>query len=238
MVPEENPNDDASVQAEEQSKQAHIKERLKEMGVSQDSVRPEKSWLSKNVNFIIIAIVAVLVAAYVYEYKFASSQQDDNSVATQTTETSNKTAEISDGAVNSGWQYQQQPGQNWQGQNWQPQQASEQQWREEQKFNSQSQAQPSAPANKPEAGQQQYWGAGYGYQPPAMYWPQYGAYYDPRQGGYGGYYQPYPQYQFQQAPSQGQIENNSTGRSQQRAPGYPPAMPYTGPAYYNGWYRY
>ena len=50
-----------------QNKQEHIKERLKEMGVSQDSVRPEKSWLSKYVNYVIGATVCVLVVAYWYE---------------------------------------------------------------------------------------------------------------------------------------------------------------------------
>lgn len=58
-----------------ESKQQHIKDRLKEMGVSPDSVRPEKSGLTKYVSYFIVLIVAVLVGGYWYE-----NQKQDNPV--------------------------------------------------------------------------------------------------------------------------------------------------------------
>lgn len=52
----------------EKSKLEHIKQRLKEMGVSDDSERPAKSWLSKYGKFLMIIIAAALVVAYGVEY--------------------------------------------------------------------------------------------------------------------------------------------------------------------------
>ena len=68
----------------EQKKRDHIKDRLKEMGVSQDSVRPHKSWFSRNINYFILSIIAVLVGAFAIEYQSSNKMETDNSqVATQ-----------------------------------------------------------------------------------------------------------------------------------------------------------
>ncbi len=52
-----------------QNKQEHIKQRLKDLGVSDDSKRPEKNWFSKYGNYLMISIIATLVAAYWVEYQ-------------------------------------------------------------------------------------------------------------------------------------------------------------------------
>lgn len=68
----------------EQSKRDHIKERLTEMGVSQDSVRPKKSWFSRNINFLIISIIAILVGVFAIEYQSSSKMDAEmSSVAGQ-----------------------------------------------------------------------------------------------------------------------------------------------------------
>lgn len=62
-----------------QDKQQHIKQRLKDLGVSDDSKRPEKSWFGKYGNYLMISIIAVLVAAYWVEH------QDQNNDSVQQT---------------------------------------------------------------------------------------------------------------------------------------------------------
>lgn len=70
----------------EQDKRDHIKERLKEMGVSQDSVRPHKTWFSRNINYLILSVVAVLVGAFAIEYQSSKKMQADSSyIAKQST---------------------------------------------------------------------------------------------------------------------------------------------------------
>lgn len=78
-----------------QSKQDHIKERLKEMGVSDDSVRPEKSLLSKFSSYVIALIVIVLMAGFWLE----SNRQDDSS----------EQVAVSDESYNTEQQYNQMP---------------------------------------------------------------------------------------------------------------------------------
>jgi len=73
-----------------QDKQEHIKERLKEMGVASDSVRPEKSWLSKYGNYLMLTVIAVLVAAYWYE----SNKDLDGATAEQTAYEGNNNADV------------------------------------------------------------------------------------------------------------------------------------------------
>ena len=51
----------------DQSKQDHIKERLKDMGVSQDSIRPERSWFSKYGKPVMLSIAAILIGVFWYE---------------------------------------------------------------------------------------------------------------------------------------------------------------------------
>ena len=63
----------------EQNKRDHIKERLKDLGVSQDSVRPQKSWISRNINNLILAVVVVLVGAFIIEYQSSQTMKADNS---------------------------------------------------------------------------------------------------------------------------------------------------------------
>jgi len=87
MESEEQANNNES---DVQDKQEHIKERLKEMGVASDSVRPEKSWLSKYGNYLMVTVIAVLVAAYWYE----SNKDLDTGMAEQTAHMENDNADI------------------------------------------------------------------------------------------------------------------------------------------------
>lgn len=59
-----------------QSKQEHIKERLKDLGVSEESERPVKSWYGRYGNYMIVTIVVVLSVIYWLE----SRTMDKNSV--------------------------------------------------------------------------------------------------------------------------------------------------------------
>ncbi len=73
MEPESHSN---SKESDVQDKQEHIKQRLKDLGVSEDSERPKKNWFKQYGNYFLIIIVALLVVAYWAEYK----NQDDHSV--------------------------------------------------------------------------------------------------------------------------------------------------------------
>ena len=214
-IENENTNNAGSDNAEK--KQQHIKDRLKQMGVADDSVRPQKSRLARFANLIIFVVVAVLVVAYAYEYQ-ASTTDSDDTVADQ----------ASVPVENTAMQNTVQPVDNSNQQYWQQ---SQQQWQEPGQW---SQHQPEQPANnqfsQPQNqndryAQQRYWQQAYQYQPPAAaYWPPYGAYYGYRQPAYGGYY-----------PQQKQPE--TTMNNQQQAPVYQPPAPYAGQPFYNGWYR-
>lgn len=57
----------------EQSKKRRIQQRLKELGVSDDSTRPEKKWFSRYGNYLMVAIIVSLGVVYWLEY---SSQRD------------------------------------------------------------------------------------------------------------------------------------------------------------------
>lgn len=59
------------------SKQEHIKERLKEMGVSQDSVRPEQSWLAKYSKYFFLIVISALVVAYLFVYKIQDAGYEE-----------------------------------------------------------------------------------------------------------------------------------------------------------------
>ena len=54
---------------QENTKQEHIKQRLKDLGVSDDSQRPKKSWFSRFGNHIMITAVVVLSVLYWLEYR-------------------------------------------------------------------------------------------------------------------------------------------------------------------------
>lgn len=78
----ENQNKDAaSNEATEeksvQTKQEHIKERLKDLGVSEESERPKKSWFSQYGSYVMVAVAITLVTIYWLENK----NQDNNPVA-------------------------------------------------------------------------------------------------------------------------------------------------------------
>lgn len=59
-----------------QSKQEHIKERLKDLGVSEESERPKKSWIGKYGTYMAVTVVVTLSAIYWLE----SGNQDNDSV--------------------------------------------------------------------------------------------------------------------------------------------------------------
>jgi len=68
----DNQNSEASGNTDtttEQSKQEHIKERLKDLGVSEESARPEKSWYARYGNYLIGTIIIVLGLIYWLEYR-------------------------------------------------------------------------------------------------------------------------------------------------------------------------
>ena len=211
-IENENTNNAGSDDAEK--KQQHIKDRLKEMGVADDSVRPQKSRLARFANFIIVAVVAVLVVAYVYEYQHSTADNDD-AVADQTStlvqkEAVQNTVPTIATSNQQHWQQpQQQPGQ-WP--QYQPELQTDNQLTQPQAYNDRY-------------AQQRYWSQAYQYQPPAAaYWPPYGGYYGYRQPAYGGYY---PQ----------QNQNETAKNIQQQAPVYRQPVPYAGQPFYNGWYR-
>ncbi len=58
-----------------ETKQEHIKQRLKDLGVSDDSTRPEKSWFSRYGNYLMLAIIVSLGVVYWLEY---SNQYNPN----------------------------------------------------------------------------------------------------------------------------------------------------------------
>lgn len=80
MNSESNENEKGS---DVENKQQHIKDRLKEMGVSPDSVRPKKSGLGKYVSYFIVLVVAVLVAAYWYENQEQKHLVDESVMSEQ-----------------------------------------------------------------------------------------------------------------------------------------------------------
>jgi len=61
---------------EVKSKRERIKQRLKEMGVSVDSERPQESWLSKYGKYFLVVIFLGLLVAYWLEYKNQDSSSE------------------------------------------------------------------------------------------------------------------------------------------------------------------
>ena len=60
----------------DETKKEHIQQRLKDLGVSDDSVRPKKSWLSRYGNHILVTIAIVLSVIYWLEYRAMESEAD------------------------------------------------------------------------------------------------------------------------------------------------------------------
>lgn len=67
-----------------ESKEEHIKQRLKEMGVSEDSKRPEQSLLSKYGKYFIAVIFVALIAAYGFEYNKKTNAEGDTAAESTT----------------------------------------------------------------------------------------------------------------------------------------------------------
>ena len=79
---------DNKANSEQHNKEEHIKQRLKELGVSEDSERPRASFISKYGKYFLPVVIVVLVAAYWYEYTKQPAMDEsqlagDNDVVTQ-----------------------------------------------------------------------------------------------------------------------------------------------------------
>lgn len=79
---------DSMDNTEQVSKEEHIKQRLKEMGVSEDSERPKKSFFAKFGKFMLPAVVVVLVIAYWVEYSKQENLESDTPVAAENVDAS------------------------------------------------------------------------------------------------------------------------------------------------------
>lgn len=85
---ETNKSADTNVSSDEaatQSKQDHIKERLKDLGVSEESDRPEKSWYGRYGNYVIATVIVVLSGIYWLEYKAQDTNSDQLAAKTNNT---------------------------------------------------------------------------------------------------------------------------------------------------------
>ena len=165
---------------EVESKQEHIKQRLKEMGVSDDSERPKKSFLSQYGKYFFLVIIGVLVVAYWFEY----SKQDD---LTNTQVADNNTAS-NQGQWNQPYGYPQQH--QMQANNYQPPPARA--WGYPPVAPQGETEQENAGNNEP-AQQKSH----------PYYASQYPGYPGPYWGGYPGYYPPMPPsgYGYRQTPN-------------------------------------
>lgn len=195
-------------------KQEHIKDRLKEMGVSSDSVRPEKSWLSKYINYIIVLVIATLVTGYWYENKKQNSADEiiaANEVDIAPTENTHN-------PIYANQQYDRIPAAGHESY-----ELKRQEYESQNSFN-----------NRDAVNQMQNG---------AMNYPQYNNYYQPQYPsysqqygpGYNGYYQPRPQ-----MPTNNRYRNTQQGNygAYQQSPAYNYPRPSPGQMYYyNGWQR-
>lgn len=207
MESESQSNDDV------ENKQEHIKQRLKEMGVSDDSERPKKSLLSKYGKYFLLLVVGVLVVAYWFEY----SKQDD-SASTQVADGNTVSAP---GQWNDPYGYPQHN--QMQANSYQPAPAGAWGYPPVAK---QDNANDESASNAGEDSAQQ--------NNNPYYAPRYPAYPEPYWGAYPGYYPPMPPpgYGYWQAPNRapnGYPENANV-------PAYP--APYGGQPYYYGWQGY
>jgi len=69
-----------------QDKQEHIKQRLKDLGVSEESTRPEKSWFSRYGNYLMVAVIGTLIVVYWLEYKNQDSKEEQQLTQTEATD--------------------------------------------------------------------------------------------------------------------------------------------------------
>jgi len=224
----------------EQSKRDHIKERLKEMGVSQDSVRPEKSWIARNINYLIIAVVAILVGAFVIEYQSSSKIENDDAQAAEQNQSVEQAAYQAGNPY-----YYNQPANGGMGMEMQPPA-----WAQPQYGN---QYADSAEAGSGEQQTDQNEAVNNDFQNGNSGWYAQQRFYG-QQPYYGQSYQKAPAHNQQNNQAQTELQNQQQSRwpehYQQSYPGQyngynqyyvpmpnPYAMPYPNTGYYNGWYR-
>ena len=192
---------------DEQSKQDAIKERLKEMGVAQDSVRPEKSWFAKFGKFVLLLVIGVLIGAYWYE---AQRMGDTGEESMAQTETPANAAYPSAYGYDNRWTNQPPPAP------WMQAPATQQEnvVRED-----------SANTQADNYNQQN------------SYWSNqraYPGYSQPYRPNYGGYYSaPVPP----QGYAARNDQQRYSGNYQMPPPAYRYPNPYDGQTYYNGWQR-
>lgn len=200
------------------NKQDHIKDRLKEMGVSPDSVRPEKSWLSKYASYFIALIVAVLAAGYWYENQNQKQKQDVVGEAVAVNEESAASSEYALNPYYENQQYNRMPAAGYESYTWRRAEPE-----------NQSNDTNKGGANQMQNNEMNYPRYNTNYQPQ---YPTYSLSYSP---GYAGFYQPRPQ----MAP--GSAYRNMRQRnagSYQQPPSYYYSVPNPGQIYfYNGWQR-
>jgi hypothetical protein len=195
-------------------KQEHIKDRLKEMGVSPDSVRPEKSWLSKYANYFIALIVVALAAVYWYE----NQKQGVADEAVAVSEENDASSERVLNPYYANQQYNRVPAAGYNPYAWRRQEPENQN-------NENNQAGVNQMQNN-EVNYPRY---------NTNYQPQYPAYSQPYGPGYSGFYQPRPQI----APRNTYRNTRQVNTGAYRQP---PAYNYPVPNpgqmyYYNGWQR-
>jgi len=233
----------------EQDKRDHIKERLKEMGVSQDSVRPHKTWFSRNINYLILSVVAVLVGAFAIEYQSSKKMEEDNSPVAEQSPAGNP-------------YYYKQPANGTMGMEMQPPSWAQPQYgannagragdQQEARQDAQNSAENNAFQNGNSGwyaqqrfyGQPRYYGQTYQQQPPVQnqenaqaqintQTQEQGGWSDNRQPTYRGQYNDNYNYNGRNTGN-----NNWPAYNPYYAPmPNPYSVPYPSAGYYNGWYR-
>lgn len=205
------------------TKRERIKQRLKDMGVSDDSVRPEKSFLSKYGKYFMVVVFGALLVAYGLEY----SKQDET-VDVQVAEDNTDSKPVSNPAQQTypGYaysQYNRMTALNYRPAPppWMRPPAVQQENTGEENARGNSQNSPQNNPGNNGLNNNNMQQNNYPY-----YARRYSAYPRPYWHNYSGYYPATPQ------PMPGQM----SGYGYRQAPGSYPT-PYGRPPYYNGWQR-
>lgn len=211
---------------DEVSKLEHIKQRLKDMGVSDDSERPGKSLLSKYGKYMMAIVAFVLVVAYGVEY---SNQQSTVDMAAADDSTVSEPVQSAyNGYAVSPYNQMTPPG--YQAPPWmQPPASMQNKTDEETTTNSNNLNQNPVQHNNP------------------YYARRYPIYPHPYRSNYQGRYpnapvpmqRPVPRYGYGYGQAPGGYNNQNTQGAYQATtpPRYYPS-PYNSQPYYNGWQRY
>lgn len=138
------PDESKVEQTNTEDKQEHIQQRLKELGVSDDSKRPEKSWVARYGNYLMISVILTLVVIYWLEYRTIDntnnhaaemsapvSQQPSNSYGVPYA-VQQPTTNYSQPLTREQWMEQQEKRRVAMQQAWQEQQARQQEWQKNQ----------------------------------------------------------------------------------------------------------